>query len=61
MKSIYNEINSVALPFIPGSEFSGEIIEIGPNCKKEFKVGDKVVVLGKKFRLCCRYDSENKK
>lgn len=60
MKTIYQEINSVTLPFIPGSEFSGEIIEVGPNCKKGFKIGDKVVVLGKKFRLCCYYDAKRK-
>lgn len=47
MKCIYQDINTVTLPFIPGSEFSGEILEIGPNCERKFQKGDKVAVLGK--------------
>lgn len=47
VKCIYQDINTVTLPFIPGSEFSGEILEVGPKCKRQFKVGDKVAVLGK--------------
>lgn len=45
VRCIREEINSVMLPFIPGSEYSGKILELGPNCKKDFKVGDKVTVL----------------
>lgn len=58
MKCIYQDINTVTLPFIPGSEFSGEILEVGPDCVRKFQVGDKVAVLGKsigkteKLRLC---------
>lgn len=47
MKCIYQDINAVTLPFIPGSEFSGEILEVGPDCKRKFQVGDRVAVLGK--------------
>lgn len=53
VKCIHQEIDSVTLPFIPGSEFAGEILEVGPKCKKNFKIGDKVaVLLGKRLRLC---------
>lgn len=47
VKCIYQDINSITLPFIPGSEYSGEVLEIGPKCQKQFHVGDKVAVLGK--------------
>lgn len=54
VKCIYQDINTVTLPFIPGSEFSGEILEVGPKCVRQFKIGDKVAVLGRiqKMRLC---------
>ncbi|XP_031621650.1 quinone oxidoreductase-like protein 2 homolog [Contarinia nasturtii] len=48
VRCIYEDISTVTLPFIPGSEFSGEILEIGPSCKGKFKIGDKVAVLGDK-------------
>lgn len=47
VKCIYQDINTVTLPFIPGSEFSGEILEVGPDCVRKFQIGDKVAVLGK--------------
>lgn len=31
------------LPMIPGCEISGDVIEVGPDSKHGFKVGDKVV------------------
>lgn len=31
------------LPMIPGCEVSGEVLEVGPQAKQDFKVGDKVV------------------
>ncbi|KAF9192432.1 NADPH:quinone reductase [Haplosporangium sp. Z 767] len=34
------------LPFIPGREGSGEIVEVGPEVKGDFKVGDHVAFLG---------------
>lgn len=37
--------DEIILPMIPGSEFSGEILEIGDNCKQNFKPGDKVASL----------------
>lgn len=46
--AVSKEINSVTLPFIPGSQFSGKILDIGPKCSKGFKIGDKVVVFGKR-------------
>lgn len=36
---------NVSLPFIPGSEFAGEVLEVGPNCKEKLKPGDKVAIL----------------
>lgn len=37
------------LPITPGTEFSGEILEIGPEVdKSEFKVGDNIVALTRK-------------
>lgn len=33
------------LPFIPGSELSGVVLEVGKNCTRGFKVGDKVFAL----------------
>lgn len=36
---------NVSLPFVPGSEFAGEILEVGTNCKANLKPGDKVAVL----------------
>lgn len=46
VKCIYKDVNTVTLPFIPGSEFSGEILEVGPKCTSKFQKGDKVAVLG---------------
>lgn len=37
--------DEIILPMIPGSEFSGEILEIGDNCKQDFKPGDKIASL----------------
>lgn len=37
--------DDVLLPMIPGSEFSGEVLEIGDNCKQNFKPGDKIASL----------------
>ncbi|KAG0290012.1 NADPH:quinone reductase [Linnemannia gamsii] len=34
------------LPFIVGREGSGEIVEVGPEVKGEFKVGDRVAFMG---------------
>ncbi|KAG0257854.1 NADPH:quinone reductase [Mortierella polycephala] len=34
------------LPFIPGREGSGEIVEVGPEAKGDFKVGDRVAFMG---------------
>jgi len=35
------------LPFIPGYEVSGEILELGSKAAEELKVGDKIVGLNK--------------
>lgn len=37
--------DDIILPMIPGSEFSGEILEVGSNCKRNFKPGDKIASL----------------
>lgn len=37
--------DDILLPMIPGSEFSGEVLEIGDNCKQNFKSGDKIAAL----------------
>lgn len=42
--------DDVLLPMIPGSEFSGEVLELGRNCRHDLKSGDKIVsLLGKKI------------
>lgn len=42
------ENDEVLLPMIPGSEFSGEVMETGDRCQQNFKTGDKIVsLLGK--------------
>jgi NADPH2:quinone reductase len=33
------------LPFIPGQEGAGEVVEVGPDC--EYKVGDRLMTMGK--------------
>lgn len=45
----------VALPFIPGHEVSGEIVEIGP-LVRQFRVGDRVATT-QRLHICghCRY------
>lgn len=35
----------ILLPMIPGSEFAGEVLELGDNCRQNFKAGDKVAAL----------------
>lgn len=37
--------DEILLPMIPGSEFSGEVLEVGDNCKQSFKPGDKIAAL----------------
>lgn len=39
------ENEEIILPMIPGSEFSGEVLEIGRNCRQNFKAGDKIAAL----------------
>lgn len=54
--AFYDEFESLTLPFIPGSQFSGEILDVGPLCSKGFTVGEKVAVFGMNrrhtYRLC---------
>lgn len=45
IKCIEGNDSIVRLPFIPGSEFAGEILEVGKNCKEGLMPGDKVAVL----------------
>lgn len=59
VNAIHKEINSVTLPFIPGSQFSGEILDIGPKCSREFKIGEKVVVFGMDSIACIGYVNPN--
>lgn len=33
----------IKAPMIPGHEFLGEIVELGPNVKGDFKIGDRVI------------------
>lgn len=33
------------LPMIPGTEFSGEVIELGPDCESNLEISEKVAVL----------------
>lgn len=33
------------IPFIPGSELSGVVLEVGKKCTRGFNVGDKVLAL----------------
>lgn len=39
------ENDDILLPMIPGCEFSGEILEIGRNCRQNFQLGDKIAAL----------------
>lgn len=39
------ELTNVTLPFIPGSEFGGKVLEVGANCSQKLKIGDNVAVL----------------
>lgn len=39
------ESENIDLPFIPGSEFSGEIIEVNDKQLSRFKPGDQVMVI----------------
>lgn len=36
---------NISLPFVPGTEFAGEVLEVGTNCKENLKPGDRVAVL----------------
>lgn len=44
----FNDLNNVALPYIPGSEFGGKVLEVGPNCVQKLKPGDNVAILSGK-------------
>lgn len=39
-----NARQPVVLPQVPGHEFSGNVLELGPECAKTFKPGDRVTV-----------------
>lgn len=43
------ENEEFVLPMIPGTEFSGEVIELGEDCKQGFDVGEKISTLLCKF------------
>lgn len=43
---------AVDLPFIPGSELTGVVLELGPNCTGKHKVGDRVVALPCTYPYC---------
>lgn len=43
------ENDEILLPMIPGNEFSGEVLEVGGDCRLNFKPGDKVAALLGKF------------
>lgn len=46
--------DEILLPMIPGSEFSGEVLEVGDNCKQNFKPGDKIAALLGMLCVTCR-------
>lgn len=37
--------DEILLPMIPGTEFSGEILELGHDGQQNFNVGDKITTL----------------
>lgn len=49
VKYMENKSDDILLPIIPGSEFSGEVLEVGDNCKQSFKIGEKITA------LLCKY------
>lgn len=40
-----HENDEFILPMIPGTEFSGEVLDLGPDGQQNFSVGDKVTTL----------------
>lgn len=45
VKCMENPNDEYILPMIPGTELSGEVIELGPDCKQNLEKGEKVAVL----------------
>lgn len=45
VKCMENPNDEFILPMIPGTELSGEVIELGSDCKQNLEVGEKVAVL----------------
>lgn len=45
VKAFEGGTGEVKLPVVPGSEFSGEVLEVGSADSSEFRVGDRVVAL----------------
>lgn len=47
---VFEGVRKFDLPIVPGTEFSGEILELGADVdKSEYSVGDRVVALTRKF------------
>lgn len=42
--------DDILLPMVPGSEISGEVLEVGEKCRQGLKAGDKVVSIQSKLR-----------
>lgn len=40
--------DDILLPMIPGSEISGEVLEVGEKCRQGLKTGDKVASIQSK-------------
>lgn len=43
------ELTNITLPYTPGSEFGGKILEVGAKCEQKLKPGDNVAVLSGNF------------
>lgn len=54
VKCMEHENDEFILPMIPGTEFSGEVIDLGPDGQQNFSVGDKVTTL-----LCTLYSTDH--